>query len=256
MIHKTKGIVLRAIKYGETSLVVTIFTEVFGVQTYMVNGVRSNKKTGSKAALYQPAAILEMEVYHNDQKAMHRIRECNWAFLYQDILSDVVKNSIALYMVELLYKTLKQPEQNSDLFYFSEDALQQLDAASNVVAANFSLYYTLHLPHFFGFRISDMPARYRLDGASSIDNIENIYLDLQEGIFTPARPTHPYFLEGEDALITAELLRIMQPSELDQLKMNHLKRRALLEKYLEYYGLHIPDFGAMKTLMVMQEVLG
>ena len=248
MIHKTKGIVLRAIKYGETSLVVTVLTELFGVQTYMVNGVRSNKKTGSKAVMYQPAAILEMEIYHNEQKAMQRIKECNWSFLYQDILSDVVKNSIALYMVELLYKTLKQPEQNSDLFYFCEDALQQLDQASNIVAANFSLYFTLQLPQFFGFRISDID--------SSMGAVENIYLDLQEGTFTPTHPTHPHFLEGEDALITSELLKIMQPDELDQLKMNHLKRRTLLQKYLDYYALHIPDFGQMKTLMVMQEVLG
>ena len=248
MIHKTKGIVLRAIKYGETSLVVTIFTELFGVQTYMVSGVRTNKKTGSKAALYQPASLLDMEVYHNDQKAMHRIKECNWSFLYKNILSDVVKNSIALYMVELLYKTLKQPEQNSDLFYFCEDALQHVDRASNVVAANFSLYFTLHLTHFFGFRFSDIDA--------ALLKQENIYLDLQEGVFTHLHPTHPHFMEKEDALITSGLLKIMQPQELEQVKMNHHKRRALLIKYLEYYALHIHDFGQMKTLMVLQEVLG
>jgi DNA repair protein RecO (recombination protein O) len=248
MTHKTNGIVLRAVKYGETSLVVTIFTELFGVQAYMVNGVRNNSKNGGKAAMYQPAAILEMEVYHNEQKNMQRIKECSWAFLYRNILADVVKNSIALFMVELLYKTLKQPEQNSSLFYFCEHALQELDVASNAVAANFSLYFTLQLSHFFGFRISDLDAKTQQDN--------NIYLDLQEGIFTTAAPGHSWFLEDEDARITSELLRIMQPAELEQIKMNHLKRRSLLNKYLEYYALHIPDFGQMKTLMVMQEVLG
>ena len=95
MTHKTKGIVLRTVKYGETSLVVTMYTELFGVQTYMLNAVRTTKRSGNKAAMFQPAAILEMEVYHNDQKNMQRIKEYNWAFLYQHILSDVVKNSIA-----------------------------------------------------------------------------------------------------------------------------------------------------------------
>ena len=80
MIHKTKGIVLRTVKYGETSLVVTIYTELFGVQTYMVNAARTTKRTGNKAAMFQPAAILGLEVYHNDQKAMQRIKECSWAF--------------------------------------------------------------------------------------------------------------------------------------------------------------------------------
>ncbi|MFL5786527.1 MAG: recombination protein O N-terminal domain-containing protein [Flavisolibacter sp.] len=36
MIHKTKGIVLRTVKYGETSLVVTMFTELLGLQYYIV----------------------------------------------------------------------------------------------------------------------------------------------------------------------------------------------------------------------------
>ena len=243
MIHKTKGIVLRAVKYGETSLVVTVFTEIFGVQTYMVNGVRTAKKTGTKAALYQPASLLDMEVYHNEQKTMHRIKECNWSFLYQDILSDVVKNSIALYMVELLHKTLKQPEQNSDLFYFCEDALQQVDGATKIIAANFSLYFTLHLTHFFGFRMTD--------NFSS----DNSILDLQEGNFIDHLPNHPYFIDGKNAELTAQLLKVMQPYELEEFKLNQEIRRLLLLRYLEYYALHIPDFGQLKTLMVLHEVL-
>src|SRR5258708_32891128 len=155
MTHKTKGILLRTVKYGETSLVVTIFTELFGVQTYMVNGVRTSKKTGTKAAYFQPGAILDLIVYHNELKSMQRIKEVKWAFLYQDVFNNVIKNCIALYMVELLYKCLKQPENNQDLFLFCEDALMQLDSCNKAVAANFALYFALHLTHFFGFRMND-----------------------------------------------------------------------------------------------------
>lgn len=242
--HKTKAIILRTVKYGETSLVVTAFTEVFGIQTYMVNGVRSSKKTGLKAAMYQPGALLDMEVYHNDRNAMHRIRECNWAHLYKNILSDVVKNSIAMFMMELLYKLLKQPEENTDLFYFCEDSLLQLDEAPKAVSANFPLFFTLHLSHFFGFKIDDNYSE------------ENIFLDLMEGNFADHAPAHSYFMTDENALITVELLRMMMPAELEELKMNHLKRRELLLKYIEYYSLHMQDFGQMKTLPVLQEVLG
>ena len=249
MTHKTKGIVLKSIRYGETSLVVTVFTELYGVQTYMVNGVRSSKKTGNKAALYQPTSLLDMDVYHNDQKSMHRIRECSWSFLYKNVLSDVVKNSIAVFMVELLQKTLKQPEQNSDLYYFCEDALQQLDSATPAVAANFPLYFSLQLTQFFGFRFSDWKP-------SALAGPQTVYLDLLEGMFTEQAPTHLHFMETEDALLTSELLKIMQPYELDQVKMNHHKRRQLLSKFMEYYALHIPDFGKIKTLQVLQEVLG
>lgn len=244
MTHKTKAIILRSVKYGETSLVVTAFTELFGIQTYMVNGVRSSKKNHAKAMLYQPAALLEMEVSHNELKNMHRIRECSWAFLYENILSSVLKNSIALFMVELLYKTLKQPEQHTDLFYFCEDALKQLDQAPAGVTANFPLYYMLHLSYFFGFRIND-----REPGT------ENLYLDLQEGSFTDVIPVHNNFLDPEDARTSSDILKTMQPSELAGIKLNRHKRRQLLLKFLEYYQFHIQDFGQMKTIGVMEGVL-
>src|SRR5215217_7923213 len=139
MIYKTKGIVLRTIKYGETSVVVNIFTEVFGIQSYLVNGIRTSSKTLSKASLFQPTSILEMEVYHNELKNLQRIKEFKWNYLYKNILNDVTRNSVALYMVELLQKCLKQPENNIDLFQFSEDAFIQLDLADDAVAANFPL---------------------------------------------------------------------------------------------------------------------
>ena len=103
MIHQTKGIVLRTIKYGETSVVVNIFTELFGIQSYLVNGVRSSGKT-SKASFFQPGSILDMEVYHNELKNLQRIKEFKWGYLYQHIFSDIFKNAVALFMVELLAK--------------------------------------------------------------------------------------------------------------------------------------------------------
>jgi len=244
MIYKTKGIILRSIRYGDTSLVVTAFTELFGIQTYMVNAARSAKKTAAKAILFQPSALLEMQVYHQEQKAMNRIKESNWAFLYRHILSDVVKNSIALFMIEVLHKTLKQPEQNTDLFYFCEDALQQLDDAPPGVAANFPLYFILQLPHFSGLRLQDdyMPGKREI-------------LDLQEGRFVATVPQHAHYIEHEYARITAELLRIMQPHELADIKLNKQMRRFLLSRYVNYYQLHIQDFGNLKTLPVIQEVL-
>lgn len=243
MTHKTKGIVLRSIKYGETSLVVTIFTEIFGVQTYMVNGVRTSKRSSSKANHFQPTAILDLIVYHNENKSMQRIKEFSWAALYTNLLSDVIKNSIASYMAELIQKCLKQPEANNDLYIFCEESFLQLDQANKIVAANFALFFTLHLAHFFGFRMTD--------------NFSSVYLilDLQEGVFIDHQPTHPHFIDGKYAELTAQLLKVMQPYELEEFKLNQEIRRNLLLRYLEYYALHIHDFGQMKTLLVLHEVL-
>ena len=244
-LHKTKGIVLRAVKYGETSLIVTIFTELFGLQSYLVNGVRTSSKRGSgKANLFQPTAILDLVVYHNELKHLNRIKEFKWSYLYQHIFSDVPKNAVALFMIELLTKCLKQPEANPELFEFCEDAFIHLDESSGSVMANFPLFFALHLPVFFGFRISDEYSD------------KNSIVDLQEGMFVPERPNHFHFLEGKQAEVTSELLKMMQPEELEQLKLNHDFRRQLLFAYETYYALHIQDFGTMKTLPVLREVLG
>ena len=244
-LHSTKGIVLKAVKYGETSLIVTIFTELFGVQSYIVSGVRTSTKKGTgKANLFQPTAILDLVVYHNELKHLNRIKEFKWYYLYKHIFSDVPKNAVALFMIELLTKCLKQPEPNPELFAFCEDAFMHLDESSEAVMANFPLFFALHLPAFFGFRINDDYSE------------ETSILDMQEGTFVAGRPDHLQVLEGKQAEVTSELLKMMQPEELEQIKLNHDFRRELLFAYEIYYALHIQDFGAMKTLPVLREVLG
>ena len=244
-LHKTKGIVLRTVKYGETSIIVLILTEKFGIQSYLVNGVRASTKKGSgKANHFQPAAILDLVVYHNELKQLNRIKEFKWSHLYQTIFSDVPKNAVSLFMVELLTKCLKQPEVNEDLFHFCEDAFIHVDESSPAVMANFSLYFALHLSSLLGFQIHDSYSA------------EKHYLDLQEGEFAAKEPEHPNFIEGKFAELTSELLKVMQPAELEQIKLNHEIRRRLLHAYELFFALHVQEFGTMKTLPVLREVLG
>ena len=126
--------------------------------------------------------MLDLIVYHNDFKNLQRIKEFKWSYLYKNILFDVITNSVASFMIELLQKTIKQPEANPDLFYFIEDSLILLDEADAVVTANFPLFFASHLTNFFGFRISD-----------DYDE-DHPVLDLQEGAFVKDRPLHPHFL--------------------------------------------------------------
>jgi DNA repair protein RecO (recombination protein O) len=232
------------VKYGETSIIVTIFTELFGVQSYLVNGVRTITKKGTgKANMFQPAAVLDLVVYHNELKHLNRIREFRWAALYKNIFSDVPKNAVSLFMIELLTKCLKQPESNPALFHFTEDIFLQLDESSSSILANLPLFFALHLPFHFGFRIDD--------NYSPAAN----YLDVQEGRFLKEQPGHPYFLEGKQAELVSQILKVMQPGELDEIKLHHDFRRNLLFALEKYYALHIPEFGTMKSLPVLREIL-
>jgi DNA repair protein RecO (recombination protein O) len=243
-LHKTKGIVLRVVKYGETSVIVTVFTALFGIQSYLVNGVRSSSKKGSgRANLFQPSAILDLVVYHNELKQLNRIREFKWGIVYQHILTDVPKNAAALFMIELLSKCLKQPEPNAELFEFLEEVFTTLDKSNGRCMANLPLFFVLHLSHFFGFRIDD---NY---------NEERRFLDLHEGSFVTEQPQHPYFLEGKQAEISSQLLKVMQVDELEDIALNHDFRRHLLQAFERYYAFHVPDFGTMKRLPVLSEIL-
>jgi len=245
MLHHTKGIVLRSIKYGETSVIVSIYTELFGIQSYLINGVRkSSKRSAGTAASFQPAALLDLVVYHNDLKQLQRVREFGWSHLYEHVFFDVRKNAVSLYMVELLQKCFKQPEQNEALYNFIEDAFLHLDRAEEAVVGNFALYFSLHLAGFFGFRIED-----------NYGHQKNNILDLQEGMFISTPPSHPHYIEGLLAETTSQLLKTMQPGELQQIRLNQSTRRQLLQAYEDYYALHLPEFGRLKSLPVLQELL-
>lgn len=241
-LHTTKAIILRSVKYGETSLIITAYTELFGLQSYIVQGVRAATKKGAgKANYFQPGAILELVVYHNELKHLQHIKEFKWSYLYNRVMSDVIKNCVLLYMIELLQKCIKQPESNPDLFYFAEEVLKHLDAADETETAGLSIYFALHLATFFGFQLNDeqqLPV-----------------LDLQEGKFTDLYPQHVYYVDGKTASLIFELLKVMQPAELREVPMNHLQRRAILEALETFYALHLLEFGKMKTLQVLQTVL-
>lgn len=243
MIHKTKGIVLRTIKYGETSVVVNIFTELFGIQSYLVNGIRTTGRSSAKAHFFQPTSILEMQVYHNELKNLQRIKEFKWNYLYKNILSDVTKNAVALYMTELLHKCLKQPENNADLFQFCEDAFMQLDVADETVTANFPLFFCLQLTQFFGLRLADDYSEH------------NSILDLQEGRFIKITPHHPHFLEGDYSFYISQILKAQHPQELTEIRLNKFIRKNILFALQNFYCMHIQDFGVMKTLPILHEVL-
>lgn len=243
-LHKTKGLVLRSVKYGDTSLVVTVFTELFGLQSYIVSGVRKATKKGSGPAnLFQPGALLDLVVYHSSSKSLQRIKEFQWSVLYIELFSSVPKHSVCLFMVELLHRSLKQPEPNPELFYFMEDCLLGLDKSSDAVMANIPLFYAIHLAFFFGYRLVDEREE------------EGSWLDLREGRFVSDAPMHPDFLEPADAAAVLQLLRVMHLEELSEVRLNRDTRRRLLQAIEMYYRLHQPDFVSLRSLPVLRAVL-
>ncbi len=235
----TEGIVLNHTKYSETSIIVHVYTSLFGRQSYMVNGVRSSKKKG-KAVFLQPLALLQMEVTHNEKKEIHRIVDFKVVHPFTTIPFDQRKRSITFFITEVLSKVLREEHPNNELFDFVFHAVKLLDDDIPGLA-NFHLFFLFQLSRFLGFGVS-----YPGDKKMS-------FFDLKNSEYCDVDPGHPYFIQGE-ILNNWIKLSYLDASELDSLQMSSLQRRELLQTLVLYFELHILNFRSLKSLKVLQSL--
>jgi DNA repair protein RecO (recombination protein O) len=142
LLYKTEGIALSYIKYKESSIIAKIYTAEFGLQTYIQNGVRT-EKSKTKISLFQPLTLLDIVVYHKPNIEIHRIKEIKCSFIYKNIQTDYVKICICSFVSELLSKTLKENEKSETLFYFLKQTFINLDEASHLEVRYFPLEFML-----------------------------------------------------------------------------------------------------------------
>ncbi len=239
MLAATEGIVLHYIKYGESSVIATIYTKAFGRQTYIINAARS-KKSQNKAGILQPLFLVDLITYQKQTREMQRIKEIKNTPVYQNIPFQVAKSSQAIFLAEMLYKTLMAQESSPETFEFIKNALLYFDLTENNTA-NFHLYFLFRLTEFLGF----------LPGTKK-DGFEG-WFDLKKGAVVPFEPPHPFFVhkEATNHICTLSALKINQ---IQQLKITGQMREYLLTKLVDYYQLHFQNLGEIKSLKVLKEV--
>lgn len=239
MLAATEGIVLHSIKYGETSVIATIFTREFGRQSYIVNASRT-RKSKNKAGLLQPLFLVDLEVYQKQTREVQRIKEMKALQPYQNIPFDITKSTQAIFLAEMLYKTIHEQESYPELFDYIKSALLYFDLMEKGWQ-NFHLYFLFRLTEYFGF----MPDT-RKTGFES-------WLDLRKGEIVSFEPSHPLFANKEttEHLIQLSLLKI---NELDQFHISRSMRETLLSVLVDYYQLHFENLGEIKSLHVLKEL--
>lgn len=240
VLQQTRGIVLRSVKYGETSLITTIFTETSGVEGFLVQGVRTAKH--NRAAMLQPATLLDMTVYRNPRKSLQRLREFHPAVTVTALREDVVRNCIALFSAELLLRLLPEHAPAPELFRFSFFYLQQLATSGQTAVANYPLFFVLSCSRLSGYEIR---------GTYSTTTP---YLHLQEGGFAGHPPSEPPYVTDADARLIS-LLTQQEASTLLQMPMNRVTRNRLLDWYLAFLHRHSQHLGQLKSLVVLREIL-
>ena len=228
MLYKTDGIVLNFIKYRDTSIIVKIYTRLFGLQTYIINGIRSSRSK-QKIALYQPLTQLEMVVYKKEHANINRLSEVKCAAQYTSIPFEFKKSTLAIFLTEVLNKSLKEETEDPLLFQFLKHSLFTLDQLKENFES-FHIQFMCQLSHYLGF---------------SILSAEEVFSQVHE--HTNHQGLASLEKEMLDNLIKAEYGET-PPS-------NGTVRRDLVNILIKFYQLHIHSFGDIKSLAILADVL-
>lgn len=241
MLVAAKGIVLHHFNYSETSVIAKIYTDLFGLQSYIIKGVRKSKAR-NKLSLLEHLSLIEIVAYHkNNTGGIKTVKEIKSIYRFQTIPFDIIKSSIALFINEIIYKSLKEEERNSALFDFLFHAIQILDVTHEKYN-NFHLIFMLQYSKYLGF----FP-RNNFD-------VQHSYFNLNEGKFQLSSPLDSEYI----SLPYSEILNRMLTSNFEQLpeiEISSLQRRYLLEKLILFYQLHVDNFGKINSHKILQEVL-
>ncbi len=239
MLTRTKGIVFRKLNYGETSLIVDLFTEEHGLMSYIIGGVRQARaRTGS--SLLQPMAIVEVVAYHSERQKLHRIREAEAAYVFENIPGDVRKNAIILFMAELCSKVIRETERHTALYQLIEHAVTSLDQAKDHFA-DAHLLFMIRLADELGF------------GPEELQGDATDCFDLLEGRFVSTLPAHQYYTT-DTALFNSYLLAA-RSEDAPAMTSDRAIRNQVLDILLLYYQLHLDKMPEMHAHKVLREVL-
>ena len=235
---KTKGIILNSLKHTDKVNIVTVYTSEFGRVSYMIYAA-NKKKSAFRASFLQPLTMVELDVFHSPAKEVHRIKEARNIYLFTRIPYDPVKNALALFISEMLFRTLRQSEPDEQLYDFLENSIQQLDCIEAGIA-NFHLVFFIKLTRFLGFEVNQ-------------DETNPTFFDLLNGVFTAQKPAHFHYLTAE---LTIDFMKLIQVDyvTMDQLAFSREQRNKLLDCIIEYYRLHVPDFKGLKSVSIFQSL--
>lgn len=239
MLHKTKAIVLKTTKYAETSIVAQLYTEKFGMQTYIINSVRS-AKAKTKISLLQPLSLLEMVVYHSDRKNIQRTSEIKPAYIFKSIPFDIAKSSVAVFLTEILFRSIREQEENHKLFDFIFSSIIYFDERNNSYA-NFHLSFLLKLSGYLGFAPN-----------GKFSEKENFF-DLQHGKFIETEPSHLNYLKKPLSKYFSDFANA-DVEQAEKMLLNRNQRKLILEKILLYYSLHLDNFKNILSPKILEDV--
>ena len=239
MLTRSRAIVLRTIKYGESGLVVDMLTENVGRVSFMVKVPRSQKGKIRKQ-LFMPLSLVEVDFDFRNKPGLQRLRDIRLSVPLPSLALNPYKLSIGLFVTEFLCHATRDEHDNPQLFNFVAFSMEWLDNVEGNFS-NFHLVFMIRLSRFIGF----FP---NTEGAQ-----QGGFFDLLNSTFTDSAPQHHHYLVPEEAAKIALLMRLTYHT-MHLCAMSRLERNRCTEVILEYYRLHVPGFPQLKSFDVLKEL--
>lgn len=232
---KTEAIVLNALRYQEKSLIVKCFTQDFGVKTYFIRNAFSVKNKGLNSAYFQPLNQLQIDANHKNKASLEYINEIKLSYPYQTISLEFYKNSVSIFLAEVLHYSIKEDQPNNDMFLFLKTALVWFD--EHLFYADFHLWILINLTKYLGFYPDD-------------SDTNGLYFNPNEGSFTMQYT--PNCFNEEETLLLRKLFALSL-NDTKQI-LNNAQRRVALNLMIHYYQTHIASFKQVKSLEILGEL--
>lgn len=231
---KSEGIVLRTLKYSETSLILDIYTKEKGLGSFIVGGVRKAKSKMQN--VFHPMNIIDLVAYNSNQ-SLSRIKEGHYAYTYEKLNRDVVTSSVGTFMIDLIRSSISERELDEELYDFVRSTLVDLDKG-HLSLQDLPIRFAIQLAVYLGFQIQDNYSE------------AQPYFDLQSGQYISELRTEKEVL---DEHISYQLHLLMQDGPPH--KLTREDKQTLLDKMLDYYRFHIENFKELRSLPVLRAIL-
>ncbi|HUH72778.1 MAG TPA: DNA repair protein RecO [Chitinophagales bacterium] len=235
MLQKTEGIVLKTLKYSESSVITKIFTREYGLNSFIIPGVRSSRNK-SKGNLFQPLQILELDVYYHPQKSLLKLKEYRPGHIYTNLYTDMVRQSVTIFAIEVLTKCIHENEVNEKLYDYMRAFLLETDISS-LSKSMMPHVFLLEMSNILGF----MPY-------IEVPFLERSYFNLEAGVFEKNPSFAQVTLDKLESLLIFDFLDDQHDnfSKKDRLKV--------LEILLTYFKFHIPNFKQITSLDIIRQI--
>ncbi|MBC8266173.1 MAG: DNA repair protein RecO [Flavobacteriales bacterium] len=233
MLQKTKGISLHYYKYSESSVIAKIFTQEFGLQSIIINGIRQ-KKAKAKLGFLQPFTLVDLELYKKSKTGLKRIKEIGVTKVLKRIPFDISRGLLAVFIAEVLLKVLAEDEKDELLFNYIETSVSELEN-TNEIPNTYPLIFLIKLSAYLGF----YPSK---------ENDVLPFFDLQNGCFSEKKNSHNHFIDGEDLQNFKALLFNWK------VNISYGNRKKILLILLDYYKLHHHELKNLKSHRVIEQL--